>query len=419
MTEQQLVAASNPLALMPVMDVAMAIARRRQIISLIKSELWVKGVDSGTVPGTDKETLLQPGAEKLTTFFGLTPRFLVVESVEDWTGKDHGGEPFFYYLFSCQLWHGPHMVAEASGSCNSYEAKYRYRWVSEMDVPPGLDKAMLKKRAGSIKEFTFAVEKGEMVGKYGKPAEHWQAFRDAIEAGTAEPIDMTTAGGKQLRGWQIDTTVFRIPNDDIASQVNTILKMAQKRALVAVTKLGVNVSDLFTQDLEDFEAGEIIEGKARVVEDKGRPRAPVPVGEEADNWNPDDDEGWREGDKASRKPEAKPKPQGNGQDVGKPTSQPQIQAAATAQKKPDWTKNAAERDAFKLWREANTLSDADCKRLAGAYMGQGPLQYFRDYPGNRAELQNVVMAQIAREGLEKPQAQPEAKAPVTEEKLPF
>src|SRR5205085_1753732 len=44
----------------------------------------------------------------------------------------------------------------------------------------------------------------------------------------------------------------RVLNPDIADQVNTIQKMAQKRALVAATLLAVNASEFFTQDLEDM-----------------------------------------------------------------------------------------------------------------------------------------------------------------------
>jgi hypothetical protein len=49
-----------------------------------------------------------------------------------------------------------------------------------------------------------------------------------------------------------DQTVGKIANPDIADQVNTIQKMAQKRALIAATLLAVNASEFFSQDLEDF-----------------------------------------------------------------------------------------------------------------------------------------------------------------------
>jgi hypothetical protein len=52
--------------------------------------------------------------------------------------------------------------------------------------------------------------------------------------------------------WEIEAYSYRVPNEDIYSQVNTILKMAEKRALVAATLVTVNASDFFTQDMEDL-----------------------------------------------------------------------------------------------------------------------------------------------------------------------
>jgi hypothetical protein len=43
-----------------------------------------------------------------------------------------------------------------------------------------------------------------------------------------------------------------VANPDIADQVNTVLKIAKKRALVDAVLLAVNASEFFTQDIEDF-----------------------------------------------------------------------------------------------------------------------------------------------------------------------
>ena len=43
-----------------------------------------------------------------------------------------------------------------------------------------------------------------------------------------------------------------IPNADIADVINTVLKIAQKRAYIAATLSATNASEYFTQDLEDF-----------------------------------------------------------------------------------------------------------------------------------------------------------------------
>jgi hypothetical protein len=49
----------------------------------------------------------------------------------------------------------------------------------------------------------------------------------------------------------VDTALYRVPNPDGADVVNTIQKMAQKRALVAATLIATSASEFFTQDVED------------------------------------------------------------------------------------------------------------------------------------------------------------------------
>jgi hypothetical protein len=214
----------------------------------------VKDQDFGEIPGTNKPTLLKPGAEKLCNFFGLEPEFTPIMEDLDWTGAQHGGEVFCYARFRCRLLREGRVVGVGEGSCNSWEAKYRYRWVAEEQVPEHLDRTFLLKRGvhKTVFEFDFAIERAETTGAYGKPAEHWQRFRDAIKAGTARPVEKLTRRGNSA-AWEIDvdTALYRIPNPDVADMVNTIQKMAQKRALVAATLLATSASEFFTQDMED------------------------------------------------------------------------------------------------------------------------------------------------------------------------
>jgi hypothetical protein len=53
--------------------------------------------------------------------------------------------------------------------------------------------------------------------------------------------------------WELDETWYRVPNEDMADVVNTLQKMAYKRALVAATLLAINASEFFTQDVEDMD----------------------------------------------------------------------------------------------------------------------------------------------------------------------
>ena len=190
-------------------------------------------VDFGVIPGSAKLSLLKPGAEKMATFFGLAPVFEDVQIIEDWTGEDHNGEPFFYYREKCKLYRGERMIASADGSCNSWEKKYRYRYAER--VCPNCGKpAIIKGKQEYGGGYVCFDKKGGCKAK----------FRD---------------GDPAIEGQQLG----QVKNPDVAEQVNTILKMAQKRALVAATLIATNASDYFTQDIEDFVSGEIIEGMYR------------------------------------------------------------------------------------------------------------------------------------------------------------
>ena len=126
--------------------------------------------------------------------------------------------------------------------------------MAEEQVPEHLDRTHLLKRNSrrTLYEFDFAIERAETTGTYGKPAEHWQRFRDAIRSESARQVEKFTRRGKSV-AWEIDVdaTLYRIPNPDAADVVNTIQKMAQKRALVAATLIATSASEFFTQDMED------------------------------------------------------------------------------------------------------------------------------------------------------------------------
>lgn len=228
--------------LMPVFGMEQAIDRYNRLVEFVRRAMK-PGVDFGTIPGTSKPTLLKPGAERLTTYFGLTPRFVTVKEVEDWSGQLSGGEPFFYYWFRCQLWRGDILVAEADGSCNSHEKKYRYRQGERLC--PKCGKATIRK---SKDQGWYCWAK---LGGCGAK------FKD---------------GDQTIEGQQAG----QVLNPDIADQANTILKMAQKRALIAATLMAVNASEFFTQDLEDLD---IIEGHFSPVEEQPAKTEPSPPAE--------------------------------------------------------------------------------------------------------------------------------------------
>lgn len=351
--------------LMPAMSVQQAIERYQLLISFVK-ELMREGIDFGAVPGTEKPTLLKPGAEKLCTFFGLTKRFTIIDKTEDWTGKEHGGETFFNYLYRCSLYHGDRLIAESDGSANSWENRYRWRWVKEEEVPPQLNKAHLKTRATNLTEFGFAIDKAETGGQYGKPASYWQMWRDAIESGEARRIEKSTRAGKPMLAYELAGKLYRIPNDDVSSQVNTLQKMAQKRSLIAATLLAVNASEFFTQDVEDLASDyEIAPVEVRPMIQAPQPTVEAQPEPRAEQRNEQRLEQSAEPKRAFRpieelletNPEPKPAPQPAPRVVERPVEKP-AEARVEAKPEPKANGNATRKattdeSATEFWKRVN------------------------------------------------------------------
>lgn len=180
------------------------------------------GVDYGIIPGTTKNTLLKAGAEKATSFFGLSARFKDANVVEDFTGKDHDGEPFFFYRRTCELWRGSQLIAAADGSCNSFEKKYRYR-NADRHCPNCGKTTIIKGKVEYGGGWVCFAKKGGCGAKFADSAPEIVSQENGV-----------------------------IKNPDIADLANTILKMADKRALIASTLIATGLSEYFTQDVEDF-----------------------------------------------------------------------------------------------------------------------------------------------------------------------
>jgi hypothetical protein len=247
----------------PIFTTDSALQRYQQFKDFVRGVLK-EGVDFGKVPGSEKDTLLKPGAEKLCTFFGLTPRYIPEKIIEDWSGQEHG-QPLFYYRYKCQLFRGDFQMGEGIGSCSSWEAKYRYRWVDEATVSRlGLDKKTLPIRGGMVSEFEFAINKAETAGQYGKPAEYWNNWKRAIEDGSARRIQKAKKDGSTSPAYEMNATFYRVPNADFADIINTVQKIAQKRSYVAATLSATNASDYFTQDIEDYIDVEVVPVEAKI-----------------------------------------------------------------------------------------------------------------------------------------------------------
>ena len=155
-------------------------------------DILVEGVDFGVVPGVGKPFLWKPGAEKLCLLYGLAPEFhpLPEDTIRDWTANP----PQIQLAYRCDLVQRATgmKVGEGFGVCSSWEQKYRYRaewWKGPGDPPPN---------------------------------EGWKKTKSGPRRQTINP--------------------------DISDSINTIMKIAQKRAQIDAVLRATATSEVFTQD---------------------------------------------------------------------------------------------------------------------------------------------------------------------------
>ena len=178
---------------------AQEIKSQVQLIQEVMQAVMQEGYHYGVIPGTEKPTLLKPGAEKLTTTFRLAP-LLHVEARE--LGNGHRE-----YQVRCTLVHIPtaRVYGEGVGSCSTLESRYRYR-NADRTCPYCGRSTIIKGRA-----------------EYGGG---WLCFQRKGGCG-AKFADQDPSIVSQAAG--------RVENTDLADTYNTVLKMAKKRALVDAT----------------------------------------------------------------------------------------------------------------------------------------------------------------------------------------
>src|SRR5579863_2134524 len=196
------------------LSVEQVLAQVEKIQLLMKNGMK-DGEHFGKIPGTAKPTLLKAGAEKLCLMFRLDPEYEVTERRDD---GDH-----LTITSRCTLFHiaTGARLGSGMGSCSTKESKYAYRKAQR--VCPKCGEEAIRKGAAKYGGGWFCSEKeGGCKSK----------FADGDEV-----IESQDTG--------------RVANPDKADAYNTVLKMANKRSLVAAVLNVTAASDIFTQDLED------------------------------------------------------------------------------------------------------------------------------------------------------------------------
>lgn len=165
------------------------------LIQEVMAAVMKKDVHYGVIPGTDKPSLWKAGAEVLCATFRIAPSYRIEDLSRDGAAR---------YRITCV---GTHqltgvVLGEGLGECSSRETKYLWRkaYQSEFDSTPE-HKRRIK------------------FGWNAKKREQYEILQVMVE-----PADV----------------------------LNTVLKMAAKRAQVAMTINVTAASDIFTQDIEDL-----------------------------------------------------------------------------------------------------------------------------------------------------------------------
>jgi len=189
-------------------------------IKRLMQEVMVKDLHYGIIPGTEKPTLLQPGAQKLCLTFRVGDRDL------EMTERDlPGGHR--EYKFHKQFVYIPtgEVLTEAWGTCSTMESRYRWRKSYEtLDLVP--------------KPY-WTIPKDDMVGKQNYLVAQYGPGKYRTRKVEGE--------------WRVVRLLDeRKENPDIEDQYNTVMAVASKRAYVRGTIKALAASDLFTHDLEDF-----------------------------------------------------------------------------------------------------------------------------------------------------------------------
>lgn len=212
MSETAVVAYAERIGALSIVDVRSQV----QLIQQVMHEVMQKDQHYGVIPGTGtKPTLLKAGAEKLCLTFRLDPQYEIEQKSE---GKH------LTIMSKCTLYHIPsgQRYGSGMGSCSTMESKYAYRNAA-IKCPACGKEAVIKGKEEYGGGYVCFKKKDGCGAK----------FSDTDKSITDQP-----------RG--------RVANEDVADQYNTVLKMANKRSLVAAVLNATAASDIFTQDIEDM-----------------------------------------------------------------------------------------------------------------------------------------------------------------------
>lgn len=207
----------------------------------IQKTLMTEGRDYGVIPGTQKPTLLKPGAEILALAYGFVMRIEMQEVPGDGVKTPHVRYDATCYVHA-GAWNGP-IVAVGYGTCNGWEKKYRWRQTYGATICPGCgNPGLIKTKA-----------------RGNRPEQYWHPEDPrGYEAGSGcgENFPITIDEPRRIPGEIVENT-------DPYDLSNTILKIAEKRGAVDGILRATGTSGLFTVEEDDDKKAEPPEVKSR------------------------------------------------------------------------------------------------------------------------------------------------------------
>jgi hypothetical protein len=198
-------------------SVAEVVAQHEKIVQVMQA-VMKPDIHYGIIPGVKNPSLFKAGAESINVALRLAPHYV---SEKIWHDDGH-----LTVSVVCTLKHIPTglEIATGEGLCSSRESRYAYRQGGRVCPECGQD-SIIKGKAEYGGGWVCFKRKGGCGAKWDDGTEQAQSFEN-METG-------------------------KVPNPDLADTYNTVLKMADKRALVAAVLNGTAASDVFTQDVED------------------------------------------------------------------------------------------------------------------------------------------------------------------------
>ena len=203
------------------------VERQMNAVHGLMRHVMKKGVDFDIIKGTEKPSLLQPGAEKLGMMFRIAPTYEVTK-----TELPNGHREYQSHCRLTNITTGQ-FLGEAYGLCSTMETRYRWRQLKR--TCPHCGQATIIKGQAKYSRGEQGFEDGG-----------WLCWKKKDGCGAKFPDGDPLIVGQE---------VGREENKDIADNYHTSLAISQKRSYVRAIRNATAASAIFTDSTDDLEQG--------------------------------------------------------------------------------------------------------------------------------------------------------------------